>query len=372
MKEINIARTIINKRKEKGVTQDDLASFIGVSKSSVSKWEKGQSYPDIVFLPQLAAYFNISIDELMGYEPQMTTEDIRKLYKELTDEFAEKPFDEVMARCREIVKKYFSCFPLIYRIGVLYLNYGMISKDEEVRAATVTEAKELLVRVKEQSGDLQLIRLALHTEATCELVLGDYNGAIDLLKDIKPLPPHRVLLSQAYSMAGQIKEAKTELQRSIYADILGFFDSIPSYIAVCADDFEYLEEICRRSSELIKIFNLKKLIPALIMPFYLVAAQVYAANNNLEKSLDLLEEYTDIVTSNIYPLKLIKRDSFFTLIEILEEEVPFGGAELPRGEKSIKQSMADEVTANPEFAVLSDEPRFKSITDKLINNAEKE
>lgn len=43
MKEINIARTIINKRKEKGLTQDELASYIGVSKAAVSKWEIGVS-----------------------------------------------------------------------------------------------------------------------------------------------------------------------------------------------------------------------------------------------------------------------------------------------------------------------------------------
>ena len=43
MKEINIARTIVNKRKEKGLTQDELASYIGVSKAAVSKWEIGGS-----------------------------------------------------------------------------------------------------------------------------------------------------------------------------------------------------------------------------------------------------------------------------------------------------------------------------------------
>ena len=43
MKEINIARTIINKRKEKGLTQDELAGHIGVSKAAVSKWEIGVS-----------------------------------------------------------------------------------------------------------------------------------------------------------------------------------------------------------------------------------------------------------------------------------------------------------------------------------------
>jgi len=86
MKEINIARAIINKRKEKGITQEELANYIGVSIAAVSKWETSQSYPDISLLPQLAAYFNISIDDLMGYEPQMLKKDISKLYRKLYED----------------------------------------------------------------------------------------------------------------------------------------------------------------------------------------------------------------------------------------------------------------------------------------------
>ena len=79
MKEINVGKMIILKRKEKKITQDELAKYIGVSKAAISKWETGQSYPDITLLPILAAYFNMSIDELIGYEPQMVKEDIQKL-----------------------------------------------------------------------------------------------------------------------------------------------------------------------------------------------------------------------------------------------------------------------------------------------------
>lgn len=43
MKELNIANKLMKKRKEKGVTQDQLAAYIGVSKASVSKWETGVS-----------------------------------------------------------------------------------------------------------------------------------------------------------------------------------------------------------------------------------------------------------------------------------------------------------------------------------------
>lgn len=43
MNELNIAKTLLRKRKEKGITQDELANYIGVSKAAVSKWETGQS-----------------------------------------------------------------------------------------------------------------------------------------------------------------------------------------------------------------------------------------------------------------------------------------------------------------------------------------
>jgi transcriptional regulator with XRE-family HTH domain len=126
MKEINLGTVLIAKRRGKGVTQDELAQYIGVSKASVSKWETGQSYRDITFLPQLAAYFNISIDELMGYAPQLTKEDIRKLYHKLASRFAAEPFDDVMAECRTLIKKYYSCFPMLLQMSALLVNHHML------------------------------------------------------------------------------------------------------------------------------------------------------------------------------------------------------------------------------------------------------
>ena len=214
--EVHIGKIITSKRKEKGATQDELANFIGVSKSSVSKWETGQSFPDIAHLPQLASYFHISLDELMGYDPQMTSEDISRLYEELSKEFAAKPFDEVMSRSCGIIKKYFSCFPLLFRMGVLFVNYGVTAKDDAQKDATIAEAKELFVRVKEQSNNVELKHLALHLEATCELALDRPDEAIKLLQDIKPPPSHEGLLAQAYMMTGKVEEARTLFQKKIY------------------------------------------------------------------------------------------------------------------------------------------------------------
>ncbi len=50
---IQIGTIISTNRKEKGITQEELANHLGVSKPAVSKWESGQSYPDILLLPVL-------------------------------------------------------------------------------------------------------------------------------------------------------------------------------------------------------------------------------------------------------------------------------------------------------------------------------
>ena len=126
MKKINLSRVLVENRHKRGLTQDDLAAYMGVSKTAVSKWETGTTYPDITLLPQLAAYFNISIDELMGYEPQLTKEQIRILYRQLSEEFSTLPLEKVLDHCREITRKYFSCFPLLYQIVTCMLIISLL------------------------------------------------------------------------------------------------------------------------------------------------------------------------------------------------------------------------------------------------------
>lgn len=59
---------IIQYRKRLGMTQEALANELGVTNQAVSKWESGQSCPDITLLPGIADLFGITIDELFGRE----------------------------------------------------------------------------------------------------------------------------------------------------------------------------------------------------------------------------------------------------------------------------------------------------------------
>lgn len=64
-----IKLSIADLRKEKGITQTELADYLGVSFQSVSKWENGITMPDISLLPTLAEYFRVSVDQLLGLKP---------------------------------------------------------------------------------------------------------------------------------------------------------------------------------------------------------------------------------------------------------------------------------------------------------------
>jgi len=368
MKEINIAQVLVRKRKEKGITQDDLANYIGVSKASVSKWETGQSYPDVTFLPQLASYFNISVDEMLDYKPQMSKEEIRRLYKRLSTDFAAKPADGVIDECHQIIKKYYSCFPLLLQMGILLVNHANLFQEPQRIKAVIAEAKELFVRVKEESDDVSLSRQALYMEALCNLTLGDPQSVLNLLEgSIEPALPPESLLASAYQMVGRIDDAKAVLQVGMFQNIVVMFNFFPAYLLLCVNAPEKFEEVLRRALVMADAFDMRRLHPGVLVGLYLAAAQGYIAQNKHDKALDMLEQYTTMVTGDIYPLRL-HGDEFFDLLDRWLEDLDLGTS-FPRNEKTIRQSMTDAVVNNPGFAVFAQERRFKRLVEKLRQNA---
>ena len=85
MKKQTLGMMISSLRKEKGMTQLELAEKMGVTDKAVSKWERDLSFPDINSIPKLAEVFEISVDELM----QVKTETKENMSKNKIDEIVD-------------------------------------------------------------------------------------------------------------------------------------------------------------------------------------------------------------------------------------------------------------------------------------------
>ena len=81
---LSAGNNIKRMRLEKGLTQEEVALHLGISFQSVSKWERGDSYPDIEMLPAIAHYFGISVDELLGVNESSKKEK----YDEINEKWA--------------------------------------------------------------------------------------------------------------------------------------------------------------------------------------------------------------------------------------------------------------------------------------------
>ena len=103
---MKIGTKILEHRRRKGATQEDLANYAGVSVAAVSKWETESSLPDIALLPRIAEFLGVSIDALMEFDlctKERELEELRKwdnrLLKNEDHNTGIPLYEEALRRC---------------------------------------------------------------------------------------------------------------------------------------------------------------------------------------------------------------------------------------------------------------------------------
>lgn len=364
MKSIIIGANIAKKRREKGVTQEELAIHLGVSKPAVSKWESGQCYPDIALLPILAAYFDISVDQLLGYQPQMSAEGIRRLYLRLAEGFASSPFAVVHAECRQYIKDYFSCWHLLFLMGALLLNHASLAGRPDEVSAVVQEASDLFLRVEQESNDPVLARQALEMRAGCYLALQQPEQAVRLLEGVVELPTSpQILLAKAHQMSGNVAKADSLLQVYVFQNIVGVLGAAPDLLALAAGNPQRMQLCLQSILAMGAALEMDRVHPGIYYPIYLSAAQLFLAQGDQEQALASLEDYVNLLCSQGITIRP-RGGRFFDRLEELFSSLDLGLA-APRDERVIIASAKDYVLENPAFQPLAPDPRYQRLVSRL-------
>lgn len=144
-------------RLKRGYTQEQLAYELGVSSQTVSRWENGTTYPDIVMLPVMADFFNISIDKLMGYAKVCSTEERETFFKSVNH----LKMGERILPHREMLEKYPNDVHLQFSLANILYSISKRNSDIEVEKEINLLCHRILQSDKPgiQCGALRLLAL---------------------------------------------------------------------------------------------------------------------------------------------------------------------------------------------------------------------
>ena len=104
---MNIGTVIRKYRKEKQLTQEEVAGYLGVTAPAVNKWENGNSLPDISLLAPIARLLGISTDMLLSFREELTEEEMNEIIRTVSNRIKSGEdygtvFSWAEKRCRSI------------------------------------------------------------------------------------------------------------------------------------------------------------------------------------------------------------------------------------------------------------------------------
>ncbi|WP_131004810.1 helix-turn-helix domain-containing protein [Clostridioides difficile] len=255
--QIKIGKVIQCLRKERNLTQEQLAKFIGVSTPAVSKWESGNSYPDIELLPLLADFFNVSIDKLLNYKIDLSEEEVMKIYKELESGFArieidlstEEPKEEFRQDLESVkklsnmyIEKYPKSYLLKLRICSLYQMYSYKFGKSELNDR-VKETMNILEDIVRNTDDIQIKETALIILSNAYCMLEDYEKAELYLNMIhKSIGDTSVNLAMIYLKQNRLEEAEILLQNKLFSNVFNISMDCKGIINVYKNQYKELKK----------------------------------------------------------------------------------------------------------------------------------
>ena len=191
-------------RKNKNISQEVFANYLGVSFQAVSKWENGNTMPDIGMIPAIASFFDVTIDELFDFHAYEIEKDIRKI----VDEHSMYWYTD-KKKAEEIIRNGLKRYPgndvlLNCLIGVLDVS----EQGDEIIAV----AKSLIESTKDDEIRFDAYRIM----AEALISRGEYQSAKDAIEHIPEIYFTKLEVA-AFLLEGEEKYEAAQKQKNLSA-----------------------------------------------------------------------------------------------------------------------------------------------------------
>ena len=247
---LTISKNIRAFRKQRRLTQEQLAEVLGVTTGAVYKWESGLSFPELPMIVELADFFDTSVDALLGYE--MKDNRLEATVTRLQEYRRSKDRDG-LAEAEKALKKYPHSFQIVRESAAIYGAFAAESGDKALfqRALELLEQSRLLL---EQNEDPEVNEHTLCGRmAKTYLGLGETDKAIELWKAHNADGVYNAWIGHILAQSDRYEEAEPFLSEALVRILSDLVNTIVGYLNLYLKRGDYVsgQAILRWGAELL-------------------------------------------------------------------------------------------------------------------------
>ena len=216
---MNIGEIIKKLRKQKDMTQEQLAEYLNISPQAVSRWEINSTLPDITLIPMLANIFDVTTDMLLGVDIDAKEKRIDAVLREANNHFFKYRYDEAEKLLRAALKDYPNSYKLMDSLAsVLFSNvshYGINNCNEEERKPIREEIIALSEKILAECTDDNLRYSAIHRLCSTYAAIGENEKAASFAKKM-PYTTQNDMIAQTLKGTKKYRHIQRQIADSAF------------------------------------------------------------------------------------------------------------------------------------------------------------
>lgn len=213
----NLSSNVKKLRREKGLTQEQLAEVFGVTVGAVHKWEAGLSVPELTLMMEIADFFDVSLDTLVGFDVRDNrVEVLAKRLRKMTDSMDSGALSEA----EKALKKYPNSFKIVCECANVYRAFAIINVSDKKLTDRSIELYKQAIRLAPQNSDPDIDATILYGQlASIYQLMGDLQTSLELYKAHNAGYVYNTRIGQILVGMGKYDEAETYLSYAFVGHI---------------------------------------------------------------------------------------------------------------------------------------------------------